>query len=127
MIQVKNIDHIVLTVTNIGNTILFYEKVLNIKCETFANNRKALLIGKQKINLHQLGNEFEPKAKHTLVGCGDLCFIIDTPLTQAIEHLKNMGIEIIEGPANRTGTHGKIISVYFRDPDGNLIEISNYI
>ncbi len=93
---------------------------------TFAGGRKALAFGNQKINLHQQGREFEPKAKQPTPGSADLCFITDVPLLQVIEHLKTCEVEIIEGPVARTGANGPITSVYFRDPDGNLIEVSNY-
>uniref|UniRef100_UPI001250357E VOC family protein n=1 Tax=Acinetobacter bereziniae TaxID=106648 RepID=UPI001250357E len=94
---------------------------------TFGNNRKALKFGQQKINLHQAGKEFEPKAKHPTPGSADLCFITATPLNEAITHLAHQQVEIQEGPVRRTGDVGNIMSVYIRDPDENLIEISNYI
>jgi catechol 2,3-dioxygenase-like lactoylglutathione lyase family enzyme len=94
---------------------------------TFGDNRKALLCGSQKINLHEMGKEFEPKAHRPTPGSADLCFITGVPLTVVIEHLQRCGVKIIEGPVRRTGAIGQIESVYFRDPDLNLIEISNYI
>lgn len=84
------------------------------------------VFGNQKINLHQLGNEFEPKASNVKSGSADLCFIINQPIDQAIEHLSACNVPLIEGPVIRTGAVGKIVSAYFRDPDGNLIEVSNY-
>jgi len=95
--------------------------------ETFAEGRKALKFGAQKINLHQAGHEFDPKAKHPIPGSGDLCFISETPLADAIAHLQASGVVIEEGPVERTGATGRLRSVYLRDPDGNLIEISNLI
>jgi len=92
----------------------------------FGGGRKALSFGAQKINLHQKGKEHEPKALKPTPGSGDLCFITSVPISEVIEHLKSYGIEIIEGPVSRTGATGPIISVYFRDPDLNLIEVSNY-
>ena len=94
---------------------------------TFGENRKALKFGNQKINLHQVGKEFEPKALHPTAGSADLCFIAETPLEEVIAHLQTQNIDIIEGPIERTGAMGKILSIYLRDPDQNLIEISNYL
>jgi catechol 2,3-dioxygenase-like lactoylglutathione lyase family enzyme len=93
---------------------------------TFGQGRKALQYGQQKINLHQLGNEFEPKAAQPTAGSGDLCFITNLPLIEVIKHLESCQILIEEGPIRRTGALGPIESVYLRDPDGNLLEISNY-
>ena len=94
---------------------------------TFGEGRKALSFGRQKINLHQTGYEFEPKALTPTPGSGDMCFITDTPLAEVISHLKTCDVTILEGPVPRTGAAGPIESVYLRDPDGNLIEISNYV
>ena len=94
---------------------------------TFGEGRKALAFGTQKINLHESGKEFEPKAGHPTPGSADLCFITGTPLRDVIEHLHHYGVEIIEGPVKKTGAVGQILSVYFRDPDLNLIEVSNYL
>jgi catechol 2,3-dioxygenase-like lactoylglutathione lyase family enzyme len=127
MINVKQIDHLVFTVKSIENTVLFYKKVLNIDCTTFGSNRKALLFGEQKINLHQLNQELEPKAKYTSTGCNDICLIVDTPIQEVENILNNLEIQIIDGIVTRTGRYGDIKSIYFRDPDGNLIEVSNYI
>ncbi|XP_040028731.1 glyoxalase domain-containing protein 5 isoform X2 [Gasterosteus aculeatus] len=88
--------------------------------------RKALTFGQQKFNLHQLGQEFEPKAKHPTPGSADLCLITSTPLATVAAHLKVCGVQIEEGPVERTGAVGNIASLYFRDPDHNLIEVSNY-
>ncbi|XP_068596882.1 glyoxalase domain-containing protein 5 [Brachionichthys hirsutus] len=90
-------------------------------------NRKALGFGQQKFNLHQLGQEFEPKAQHPTLGSADLCLITKTPLAAVAAHLKTCGVEIEEGPVERSGAVGPITSLYFRDPDHNLIEVSNYI
>ena len=125
--QISHLDHLVLTVANLDTTIDFYTRVLGMSVVTFGQNRKALVYGSQKINLHELGNEFEPKAMQVKAGSADLCFIAVTPLPQVIEHLQIQRVEILEGPVERTGAVGKILSVYIRDPDGNLIEIANYL
>lgn len=125
--EIKNIDHLVLTVADIEKTVAFYTQVLGFEVVTFGDNRKALTFGNQKINLHQKGKEFEPKAEHPTAGSADLCFISSTDVHEVVEELKQKNIEIIEGIVDRTGALGKIKSVYFRDPDLNLIEVSNYI
>ncbi|MFY7845433.1 VOC family protein [Chryseobacterium gambrini] len=124
--KIKNIDHLVLTVADIEKTVDFYTSILSFEVVTFGENRKALTFGNQKINLHQKGKEFEPKAEHPTCGSADLCFISETDIHEVLQELKEKNIEIIEGIVERTGALGKIQSVYFRDPDLNLIEISNY-
>ena len=123
--QIDRIDHIVLTARDMEATCAFYTRVLNMQLVTF-HGRKALQFGEQKINLHQAGKEFEPKAAHPTPGSVDLCFITRTPLAQVIEHLQACRVDIIEGPVSKIGARGPMMSVYFRDPDGNLIEVSNY-
>lgn len=125
--RINRIDHLVLTVADIDRTVEFYTRILGMEKIEFGEGRIALTCGEQKINLHQLGKEFEPKAEQVKAGSADLCFIIDTPIAQAIEHLQQHGVELIEGPVSRTGARGKIISAYLRDPDGNLLEVSNYL
>ena len=125
--KIKNIDHIVLTVSDIDTTVDFYQNVLGMEAVRFGQDRTALTFGSQKINLHQHGNEFEPRAQSHLPGSVDLCFITETPLDEAISQARNKGISIIEGPVNKTGALGRIKSFYFRDPDMNLIEVSNYL
>mgnify|MGYP001796894851 FL=1 len=93
---------------------------------TFSENRKALKFGEQKINLHEAGNEFEPKALHPIPGSADICFISDEPVAQIKTHIISCGVDIMEGPVTRTGSTGSIESIYLRELDGNLIEISNY-
>lgn len=124
--KVESIDHTVLTVKNIESTCDFYSRVLGMEVTTFGAGRKALLFGSQKINLHEHGNEFEPKAKTPTPGSADLCFVTAVPIVQVLEHLRSNDIEILDGPVQRTGAVGPITSAYFRDPDGNLIEVSNY-
>jgi catechol 2,3-dioxygenase-like lactoylglutathione lyase family enzyme len=125
--MITHLDHLVLTVRDISATIAFYTKVLGMEEGTFGKNRRALSFGNQKINLHQSGHEFEPKAACPTPGSADLCFTSDTPLSLIISGLTAHGVPILEGPVARTGAEGPILSVYFRDPDGNLIEISNPI
>jgi len=127
IMEIDRLDHLVLTVENIAATCEFYVTVLGMEVVTFGDNRKALIFGSQKINLHEIGKEFEPKAHRPTPGSADLCFITSVPLEKVIEHLQRQGIEITEGPVKRTGASGQIESVYFRDPDMNLIEVSNYI
>lgn len=126
VMYVESIDHIVLTVKNIETTCAFYTQVLGMEVTTFGAGRKSLAFGVQKINLHEYGNEFEPKAKTPTPGSADLCFVTAVPIAQVIEHLQANDIETLEGPVQRTGAVGSITSVYFRDPDANLIEVSNY-
>ncbi|MFN2746749.1 MULTISPECIES: VOC family protein [unclassified Bacillus (in: firmicutes)] len=122
--MIKRLDHFVLTVKDLQETISFYTRVLGMKEETFGSGRKALRFGNQKINLHEAGNEFTPKAKHPLPGSADLCFIAEETIDDIIEHLRQNNVNIEEGPVRRTGALGPIVSVYIRDPDQNLIEIS---
>lgn len=124
--QVRSIDHVVLTVKNIGETVLFYQSVLGMEKVVFGDGRAALAFGNQKLNLHEEGKEFEPKALNAVPGSADLCFITDIDPGQAIEHVKSFGIRIIEGPVTRSGAMGPMLSFYFRDPDMNLIEVSSY-
>ena len=125
--EISHLDHLVLTVADIEKACDFYHQVLNFEVVSFGNGRKALTFGQQKINLHQVGNEFEPKAKHPTKGSADLCFIATTPIDLIVKHLNYLNISIEEGPIQRTGAKGNIMSVYIRDIDENLIEISNYI
>jgi catechol 2,3-dioxygenase-like lactoylglutathione lyase family enzyme len=124
--KVISIDHTVLTVRDIQATVDFYESTLGMAVEAFGEGRIALKFCTQKINLHQQGNEVEPKAESPTPGSGDLCFVTETPLETAIAHVQNHGVEIIEGPVQRTGAQGPILSFYFRDPDLNLIEVASY-
>lgn len=125
--QLDVLDHIVLTVRNIDATVDFYSRILGMESVTFGGGRRALRFGCQKINLHAYGNEYDPKAQHPLPGSADLCFITRQPLKTIISHLNNCGVPLLAGPVNRTGAMGPILSVYFRDPDANLIEVANYV
>ena len=126
MIKITHIDHFVLTVDDIDKTIQFYESTLGMQQVGFGNGRGALCFGNQKNNLHKAGNKFEPKTRTPTPGSGDFCFIIESGLSEAMEHVKSAGVEIIEGPVERTGASGPIMSFYFRDPDQNLIEVAEY-
>lgn len=123
---IDRIDHIVLTVHDLERTLDFYSRVLGMEQVTFAGDRRGLAFGRQKLNLHQAGREFEPKALSPAPGAIDLCFIAVSPLSEVIEKLKAEGVAIIQGPVAKTGAMGPMQSIYFRDPDGNLLEISNY-
>ena len=125
--KVNRLDHLVLTVADLDATTDFYERVLGMAAVTFKGGRRALAFGTSKINLHQAGHEFEPKAEHPGAGTADLCFIVDEPIEQIQAELISHGVEIEEGPVERTGATGPILSVYLRDPDQNLIELSNYL
>ena len=126
MITIEKLDHLVLTVRDIEKTCDFYGRILGMKTITFGQGRKALAFGRQKINLHQVGQEFEPKAEEPTPGSADLCFITTAPIDQVVTTLNSAGIEIIEGPVMKSGALGPTESVYFRDPDKNLIEVSIY-
>lgn len=122
--MIDHLDHLVLTTTDREACVDFYTRVLGMELQTFGAGRSALRFGQQKINLHERGREFEPKAHLPVPGALDLCFIADRPLDAVIAHLQACGWPIIEGPVQRTGATGPINSVYVRDPDLNLIEIS---
>lgn len=125
--KIDNLDHLVLTVKDIETTASFYAKVLGMDVITFGGGRTALSFGAQKINLHQYGNEFEPKAQQPTPGSADLCFVTSVPLPEVIRHLTLCNIVVLEGPVKRTGATGPILSIYFRDPDLNLIEVANRV
>ena len=125
--EISKLDHLVLTVRDIEKTTSFYVSVMGMKKEVFGDGRVALKYGDQKINLHESGKEFKPKAHNPTPGSADLCFITQTPLNDAMAHVKRCRVEIIEGPVDRTGANGPIRSFYFRDPDDNLIEVANEI
>jgi catechol 2,3-dioxygenase-like lactoylglutathione lyase family enzyme len=124
--NLDRLDHLVLTVRNIDVTCRFYSDVLGMEIVTFENGRKALAFGSQKINIHEAGKEFEPKAYRPTPGSADLCFISTISIDEVIKRLEFSKVRILEGPVKRTGAIGRMTSVYFRDPDLNLIEISNY-
>jgi len=124
-ITIDSLDHLVLTVANIDISADFYTEVLGMELVT-VDGRKALTFGEQMIKLHQRGHEGSPKANHPTPGSGDICFITSTPLDEVIRHLNEQKVRIEEGPVERNGAMGKMRSLYVRDPDKNLVEISNY-
>ena len=121
--RIASLDHLVLTVADIGTTVAFYER-LGMRAETFGVGRIALRFGSQKINLHQVGAEFQPHAVRPVAGSGDLCFLVDGSLDDVAAALADAGVAIELGPVGRAGAVGPIESLYVRDPDGNLIELS---
>jgi len=125
--HVDRLDHLVLTVADVEATCAFYQRVLGMDAVTFGEGRKALAFGEQKINLHRRGREFEPKAERPTTGSADFCLLTRVPIAEVVAHLRAEGIAIIEGPVRRTGATGPIQSVYFRDPDGNPVEIANLV
>ncbi|SLN45782.1 Virulence protein [Roseovarius litorisediminis] len=128
---VSTLDHLVLTVGDLDVTIAFYRDVLGMAPEQFTPAkgapRWALKFGSQKINLHRAGAEFEPKAARPVPGSADLCFLSETPIEEWQKHFETIRIPIEHGPVTRTGSTGPILSIYLRDPDQNLLEISNMI
>ena len=126
MLTIDRLDHLVLTVADIDATIAFYTGVLGMTAVTFAEGRRALAFGAHKINLHRAGHEFAPCAGRPTPGSADVCLITSVLLAEAMAHVRACGVTIEEGPVQRTGAMGPIESFYFRDPDGNLIEVSNY-
>jgi len=127
--RLTHLDHLVITVADLDATLTFYANILGMRPEPFQPEggppRWALRFGAQKINIHVVGKELEPKAKAPTTGSADLCFVSDTPLQEWQAHLDVLGIVIEDGPVARTGATGPLCSIYIRDPDGNLIEISN--
>jgi catechol 2,3-dioxygenase-like lactoylglutathione lyase family enzyme len=126
-VRIDRLDHLVLTVADINATVEFYTSVLGMQPVTFGAGRNALAFGHSKINLHRAGHEFEPKALRPTPGSADLCLIAADPLERVIEELAAHQVPIEEGPVERAGATGVMLSVYFRDPDQNLIEVSNYL
>lgn len=123
--KIKSFDHLVLTVADIEITCQFYSNILGMEIIRFGDNRKALKFGHYKINLHQKGHEFEPKAKYPTPGSADICLISETDLQTVIKELKERNVTFT-GPLDKHGAVGGLESIYLRDPDSNLIEISNY-
>ena len=124
--KIDSMDHVVFTVKDVDATCRFYAKVLGMEITTFGANRKALCFESQKINLQQYGRESSLIASKPTPGSADVCFVSTVPLTDVITHLKSCGVELIAGPVERSGARGIMMSVYFRDPDLNLVEVCNY-
>jgi len=125
-VRIDRLDHLVLTVADVDRTVEFYQRVLGMQPVTFGDGRRALAFGSSKINLHQAGGEFEPKAARPTPGSADLCLISADPLADVCAHLAALAVAIEEGPVAKQGARGTLRSVYCRDPDGSLIEISSY-
>jgi catechol 2,3-dioxygenase-like lactoylglutathione lyase family enzyme len=127
--MIRAIDHLVLTITDSDATRRFYEHGLGMTWTTLetaeGQTREALAFGTQKINIHHQGREFEPKAAHPTPGSADFCLLTDTPVTEVANHMTSLGYAVLEGPIPKTGATGPLTSLYFNDPDGNLIEVSN--
>jgi catechol 2,3-dioxygenase-like lactoylglutathione lyase family enzyme len=124
--MIDRLDHLVLTVKDVAATCEFYHRVLGMEIVTFAGGRKGLAFGRNKINLHQQGKEFEPKAERPTPGSADFCLITEHPIAEVIQRLKQANVAIVQGPVEKIGALGPMVSVYFRDPDLNLVEVSNY-
>jgi catechol 2,3-dioxygenase-like lactoylglutathione lyase family enzyme len=123
---IERLDHLVLTVKDIPVTCAFYERVLGLQVVNFGEGRVGLSFGSNKINLHQQGKEFDPRAHHPTPGSADLCLITKRPIAEIVKHLQSCNVPVVHGPVIKVGALGSMLSVYFRDPDLNLIEVSNY-
>ena len=125
--KIRSIDHVVLTVADVQRTLDFYERALGMTPVAFGEGRRALAFGDQKLNLHQAGREFEPKARVPTKGSADLCLLTDVPIAEVVAHLQRTGVPIEHGPVDKTGARRPLRSIYVRDPDGNLIEVANEV
>ena len=125
--RIDRLDHLVLTVASIEATVTFYTRVLGMDVVAFGAGRTALAFGTSKINLHEAGHEFEPKALRPTPGSADICLIVDDGIADVMAQLATAGVPVEAGPVERTGATGPIVSCYLRDPDHNLIELSNYL
>jgi catechol 2,3-dioxygenase-like lactoylglutathione lyase family enzyme len=126
IMKIDSIDHVVFTVKDINATCDFYTKVLGMEVVIFGEGRKALAFGSQKINLQQLGREGTLVADKPTSGSADICFVTSVPVSEVIAHLNSCGVRLVGGPVERNGAKGMMMSIYFRDPDLNLVEVSNY-
>lgn len=124
--RINRLDHLVLTVADLEATVDFYTRALGMRVRAFGGGRLALRFGEQKINLHEAGREFEPKARVPVPGSADLCFVVERPLAEWVEHLAELDVPLVEGPVPRDGALGPMTSIYVRDPDGNLLELASY-
>jgi catechol 2,3-dioxygenase-like lactoylglutathione lyase family enzyme len=125
--RVMQLDHLVLTVKDIGKTVSFYTEVLGMRARAFGNGRTALHFGNQKLNLHPTDRVLDPNVKHATPGSADICFLVDEPVDDWMRHLSRHGIRVILGPVERTGARGQLRSIYIYDPDENLVELSNLV
>jgi catechol 2,3-dioxygenase-like lactoylglutathione lyase family enzyme len=125
-IVIDRFDHVVITVRDLEASLAFYSRVLGMRIERRANGRVSLHFGNQKFNVHPAVNDIGLKARHPTLGSADFCLIASTPIEQVVQHLQGCGVAIEAGPGKRDGATGTIMSVYFRDPDQNLVEVSNY-
>ncbi len=126
-IRISHLDHFVLTVADIGRTCEFYESMLGMRRAVFGDGRTALHFGNNKINLHQADTMIDPNVRHATPGSADLCFITTTPIEEVVDTLNEAGVSIITGPGERSGARSRLMSIYFYDPDENLIEVANEI
>jgi catechol 2,3-dioxygenase-like lactoylglutathione lyase family enzyme len=124
---VDALDHLVLTVQSIPRSIAFYERVLGMEAREFKPGRYALHFGRQKINLHEVGHVVDPNVKHATPGSADVCFLTRMPLAEVIAHLQREQVAIVQGPVRATGAQATLQSLYFYDPDENLIEVANEV
>ena len=124
--RVSRLDHLVLTVSSLEATIDFYTGVLGMRVRAFAGGRLALRFGDQQINLHEAGHELEPRARTAAPGSADLCFVVDGPLEDWLDHVEQLRMPVVAGPVPRTGALGPMTSICLRDPDGNLVELASY-
>jgi len=120
-----DIDHVVLYAESVDETAAFYERC-GMTRETFAGGRVAVTFGDAKINLHPAGDEYVPHARTPTSGAADVCLVVDETASETVDHLEREGIEVVEGPVEKTGARGPMTSVYVRDPDGNLVEFASY-
>lgn len=126
-LSVTGIDHLVLYATDVDRTCEFYADTLGVATvETFAGDRIALSFGETKLNLHQAGDEYDPHAADPAPGSADFCLVVDEPMSTVVDRIESAGVEVLEGPGQRTGARGQMESVYVRDPDGNLVEFAHY-
>ncbi len=126
-IEIESLDHLVITASDLQATVDFYTSVLGMEHVAFGNGLHAVRFGSQKFNIHDAATDVAPKAHNIVPGAADFCLISATPVSQVIRHLQKCGVAVEEGPVRRSGAVGTLESVYFRDPDGNLVEVSNVI
>jgi len=126
-IKIKSMDHLVITASNLRTTVDFYSRVLGMEHVEFGDGLHAMHFGDQKFNIHDASTDVTPKAENIVPGSEDFCLLTETPISEVVDHLQACGVAVEEGPITRSGAAGTLDSVYFRDPDGNLVEVSNVI